>query len=275
MVIPNDNFDLTKANHAKQAAYGEMVKVQEKMDALSSSINDQTAEINERQLEFNELKKQQQAEWEKYNTAQLALKEEIGGKITAIKECDALEENFRLMSENADEDRNKAEIYASGANFFARLASEKMIERDQLISKKRSMIRPDTDRSARLLEHLKSLRSERNELLNDYHALKNEFSLKKANFDRMKSKYDAIKNGTEENSYDFRPIILDNLTNKRLLVDAGIPSEYHETCKIEQRSDGKIDIYYGGSLEMKHGHIIMENGKNIFSRDPKPKNTAV
>lgn len=275
MVIPNDNFDLTKANHAKQAAYGEMVKVQEKMDALSSSINDQTAEINERQLEFNELKKQQQAEWDKYNTAQLTLKEEIGGKITAIKECDVLEENLRLMSENTNEDRNKAEIYALGANFFARLASEKMIERDQLISKKRSMIRPDTDRSTRLLEHLKSLRSERNELLSDYHALKNEFSLKRANFDRMKSKYDAIKNGTEENSYDFRPITLDNLTNKGLLVDAGVPSEYHETCTIKQRSDGKIDIYYGGSLEMEHGHIIIEEGKTIFSRDPKPKSAAV
>lgn len=275
MVIPNDNFDLTKANHAKQAAYGEMAKVQEKMNALSNDINEQTAEINERQAEFDELKKRQQDEWDKYNTAQLALKKEIGGRITAIKECNTLEENLRLMSENEDEDPNKAEIYDLGANFFAGLASEKMLERDQLITKKRSMIRPDSNRSTQLLELLKSLRSERSELLNDYHALKNEFSLKKANFDRMKSKYDAIKNGTGEDSYDFRPITLDNLTNERLLVDAGIPSEYHETCTIKQRSDGKIDIYYGGSLEMEHGHVIMENEKVIFSRNPKSKNIAI
>ena len=274
-MVASSNFDLTKASHAKQAAYHEMSQVQEKMNALSAVINERTDEINQRQAEYEELKRQNQEEWAKYNEAQLAMKAEIGGKITGIKECNALEENLRLMAEDQSEDKNKSEVYANGAGFFARLASDKMLERDQLITKKRAMMRPDNTRLAQLLEHLKQLRKERGELLSDYHALKNELSLKKANFDRMKDKYNAIKNGTEETTYDFRPIILDNLENKGLLVDAGIPSEYHESCTIKERSDGKVDIYYGGSLDMEHGHVIYENGEVLFSRDPMPKATAI
>ena len=274
-MIVVSNFDLAKASHAKQAAYNEMAKVQEKMSALSTKISERTAEINERQAEFDAVKKQQEEDWNKYNDGQLALKAEIGNKIVSVKECNTLEENFRFKAES-EEDPNKSEIYILGADFFARLASEKMIERDQLISKKRSMMRPDNTRANQLLEHLKTLRSERDELLSDYHALKSELSIKKANFDRQKSKYEAVKNGTtSEVVHDFRPTPLDNKENERLLVEAGIPSEFRESCSIRKRQDGKIDIYYGGSCRVEHGHVVIEDGNVVYSREPKEKTTAI
>lgn len=276
-MISNYNFELVKAAHAKQAAYNEMAKVQSEMSALSKEISDRTAEIDERQTELNELKSQTDKEWKSYNDYQLSLKAKIGDVITSIKECNALSENFKLMSEDKSEEQAKASIYAEGADFFSRLASQKMIERDQLITKKRSAIRPDNNgRAAQLIENLKRLRKERASRLNDYHALKSELSLKKTNFDRLNNHYNAIKNGIEEESdYTFRPITLDNSLNKRLLLDANIPEEYHKTCTIKQRSDGKIDIYYGGSLEMEHGHTILENSKVVFSRKPEPKSITL
>ena len=57
-----DNFDLKRAAHAKQAAYVEMSETQQKMAALSNEIAVQTAEIDKRQKELDELNAQNSRE---------------------------------------------------------------------------------------------------------------------------------------------------------------------------------------------------------------------
>lgn len=272
-----EDFDLAKARHAKQAAYNEMTQAQEKMNARSLLVDDHYTEINRRQAEYDRLKKQNDEEWEKYNEAQMLLKTKIGDKIAGIKESNRLEEQFMALVNNESDDSGKKEIYLKGADFFDRLAAEKMIERDQLITKKRMMIRPDTARATNVLENLKKLRKEHGELLEDFHAAKNDFNAKKANFDRIKEKYEAIKNGKDdstESSFSFRPKKLDNSSCERLLVEVEMPEKYRESCSISQRVDGKIDIYYGGSEEMTHGHIVIEDGEVTYRREPTPKTVA-
>lgn len=270
------NFDLAKAGHEKQAAYEAMSQVETKMRELSTKITKKSTEIDKRQAEYDEQQREDKAKWDAYNSAQVAKKAEIGAKIVSIKKCNALEQNLRLMSENPDEDESKKEVYLAGAAFYRKLASEKMVERDHLIQEKRNMIRPDPTRSRDLLENLKQLRKERKDLQEDYRATKSEYSLKRTNFDRMKEKYHAVMNGTKEtNEFSFIPKTLDNEKNRRLLMDAGIPEEFHDSCTIKQRANNTIDIYYGGdNLDIEHGHIVIENGEVSFAREPAAKNIA-
>lgn len=272
-----DSFELQKAKHAKQAAYDEMAEVERKMSVLLAEVSEKTNEIDQHQNELDKLNEQRNKEWSDYNQAQLAIKSRIGDVITSIKECDALKKKFELMANDESEAASKAIIYAKGAEFFSRLASEKTVEKDQLITKKRAMMRPDrSTKACQLVEALKKLRQDRGDRLNDYHALKNELSLKKANFDRLNSKYLALKNGSsDENTISFRPIILKNDENKGLLLNAGIPEKFHETCTIKKRSDGRIDIYYGEDSETKHGHVIIENDCIVYSREPEAKNVTL
>lgn len=269
-----DSFELQKAMHAKQAAYEEMSEVQQKLSALGAEISEKTDEINQRQTELDQLNEQSDKEWDDYNQAQMTIKGQIGDVITSINECNALKENLERMA-NDESERGKANVYTKGAEFFSRLASKKMLEKDQLISKKRSMIRPDHSAKAhQLVEALKQLRRDRGNRLNDYHALKNELSLKNTNFNRLNSRFHALRDGSsDEEAISFRPIILNNVENKGLLLKAGIPEEFHETCIIKQRSDGKIDIYYGDSSVARHGHVIIENDNIVFSREPEAKTT--
>lgn len=272
-----NSFELKKARHAKQAAYDEMAEVERKMSALAKEVSEKTNEIDQRQGELDKLNEQNDKEWSDYHKAQLAIKSQIGDVFTSIRECDALKKKFELMANDESEVPGKAVIYAKGAEFFSRLASEKTLEKDQLITKKRAMIRPDhSTKIHQLVEALKKLRQDRGDRLNDYHALKNELSLKKANFDRLNSKYLALKNGSsDENTISFRPIILKNDENKGLLLKAGIPEEFHETCTIKKRSDGRIDIYYGEDSETRHGHVIIENDRIVYSRKPEANNVAL
>ena len=51
-------------------------------------------------------------------------------------------------------------------------------------------------------------------------------------------------------------------------MKAKIPEEHWDNCEIEQRADGKIDIYYGGARNRRHGHVVLENNEVSFSREP-------
>ncbi|MBQ3441477.1 hypothetical protein IJG27_04215 [Candidatus Saccharibacteria bacterium] len=85
------------------------------------------------------------------------------------------------MSENLEEDLNKAEIYMKGSKFFATFAKQQMVERDNLITAKRHMPRPDNHASEQLLSRLKLVRAEHAYILEEYHISKNEFVMKKRN----------------------------------------------------------------------------------------------
>ncbi len=273
-----DSFELQKVKHAKQAAYDEMAEVERKMSALLREVSEKTNEIDQHQSELDKLNEQKDNEWSDFSQAQLAIKSQIGDVFTSIDECNALKKKFELMANDESEVPGKAIVYAKGAEFFSRLASEKTIEKDQLITKKRAMMRPDhySAKIHQLVEALKKLRQDRGDRLNDYHALKNELNLKKANFDRLNSKYLALKNGSSDGkTISFRPIKLKNDENKGLLLNAGIPEEFHETCTIKKRSDGIIDIYYGEDSETKHGHVIIKNGCIVYSRKPEAQKVTL
>lgn len=277
MEVAQDNFDskkfdVAKAYRAKQAAYSEVAESQEKLAELKTKLDELYINIGTTQEQYNLERDRNDAEWSQYNAGQLQLKADIGKKITSIKECNALAENFRLMSENEDEDPDKALVYADGSKFFTQLALTKMREHDEMISKKRAMIRPDNSRADQLLASLKAMRAEQKELLEEYHIAKNIHSSKKANLDRLQQKYERVRDGSSDDDtseFSARPKRLE--PNERLFVLAGIPEKYWDHCSIEQRADGKIDFYYGGTSSTNHGHVILADEEVIYSRDPLPR----
>ena len=271
MVVQNNfdskKLDESKAYNAKQMAYAEMVKSQNKVEALGAKQNELYIQIGSTQEELDAEKEKANAAWAQYNAEQLTYKAAIGGVLTSIKECNALEENLRLMSQDKDEDPNKAVVYAEGAKFFAQLALAKMQEHDELLTKKRSLIRPDNLRVHQLVNVLKNMRAEQSNVLEDYHAAKNNYSAKKAEFDRLNARYHRIvEGGGEYADVSVRPKRLE--FDEGLLVLASIPEKYWDGCEIEQRADGKIDIYYGGARDRRHGHVVLENNEVAFSREP-------
>lgn len=270
-----NDFELKKAFHAKQAAYDEMTKAREKMSILQQSMTQKYLETEKLQKEYDESRKKQDDEWQEYNDAQLKLKEQIGQKIVSVKECNVLEENFNLMAENPDEDPAKAEVYREGAELFATMAMQKMVERDNLIALKRSVSRPDNYASRQILATLKLARKEHADILEEYHNAKNEFTIKKQNFDRLNEKYNNLRNSDvgnndESNTYTNRPERLE--IDERLLVKAEVPEEYWNNCSIRRRVDGRIDIYYGGDDENSHGHVVIFDDKIEYARLPQAKN---
>lgn len=272
----DDNFIVRKAYHEKQAAYNEMKDSQAKMLELQTQQAELFYHINDVQAQYDDAKAKQDASWKAYNTEILGIKAEIGKKITSGKEAAKLEEELRQKSENPDEDPAKALIYAKGADFFGKLNLENMTERDALISKKRTMIRPDNSMTYKILTSLKNLRKEHGELLEKYHTAKNDYSLKKTNFDRLEARYLKIKQGDEpsndDSSMSSRP---QKIHDERLLVQAEVPEKYWDSCSMRQRADGKIDIYYGENEATDHGHIVLSGDTIEYARRPKELNVGV
>ena len=271
MVVQNNfdskKLDESKAYNAKQMAYTEMIESQSKVNALGARQQELYTQIGATQEELDAEKEKADAAWAQYNAEQLTYKAAIGGVLTSIRECNALEENLRLMSQNRDEDPDKTIVYAEGAKFFAQLALAKMQEHDELLTKKRSLIRPDNLRVHQLINVLKNMRAEQSNVLEDFHAAKNNYSAKKAEFDRLNARYHRIvENGEVDDELSVRPKKLE--FDERLLMIAKIPEEHWDNCEIEQRADGKIDIYYGGARNRRHGHVVLENNEVSFSREP-------
>lgn len=263
----NDNFDLKKAYHAKQAAYDEMSNAREKVTNLSQTLSEAYSETEKLQAEYDESKAKQDKAWRDYNISQLNLKDQIAAKIEAVKECNALEDKFVLMSRDPDENPGKAEVYADAVKYFYGVAMQKMVERDNLITVKRNVPRPDNHESEQILAKLKLARAAHAEILEEYHSAKNELSVKKRNFKRLNEKYNNLRNGESANNYTNRPEKLD--FDESLFVKAGIPEEYWENSSIRKRVDGKIDIYYGGGDASIHGHVIMRGDEVEYARPPR------
>ena len=269
----NDNFELKKAYHAKQVAYDEMSNAREKLSDSSQALSDKYAEAEKLQAEYDVSKAKQDKAWQDYNVRQLEIKDKIAGKITAITECNILSDNLKLMSENPEEDPNKAEIYMEGSKFFATFAKQQMVERDNLITAKRHMPRPDNHASEQLLSRLKLVRAEHASILEEYHISKNEFAMKKRNFDRLNEKYNNILNGEFANTYTNRPERLE--IDEGLLLNADIPEEHWHNCSIKKRLDGRIDIYYGADEDTSHGHVVMLGDEIEYARLPQPKGFVI
>lgn len=263
-----DDFELKKAFRAKQAAYDEMVAARDKMSALQQTMSQKYLEVEKLQADFDDSRAKQDMAWTDYNNRQLELKDQIGQKITSVKECNALEENFRLMAENPEEDPAKKEVYLEGSKCFSGFAMQKMIERDNLIAMKRAMIRPNNQLSEQILANLKFARKEHADILEEYHNAKNEFTVKKQNFDRLNEKYNKLRNDDDSvSTFSNRPERLEY--DESLLVKANIPEEYWGSCTLRKRSDGRIDIYYGGDEENSHGHVVMLGDQIEYARLPQ------
>ena len=271
----NDNFGLKKAYHAKQAAYDEMSNAREKLAELNQSLISAYSEVEKLQADYDVSREQQNEAWQEYNARQLEMKELIADKITAEKESNVLEENFRLMSENAEEEPGKAEIYAEASKCFSGVAKQKVVERDNLITTKRNMPRPSNYASEQILEKLKLARIEHNEILENYHNAKNEFTLKKQNFDRLSEKYNNILNGESANACTCtnRPEKLE--IDESLLVKANVPEKYWGNCSMMKRANGIIDIYYGADEKTSHGHIVMLGDEIKYARLPQPNDLVM
>ena len=259
-----DNFDLKQAFHAKEAAYEEMAAARDEMLQLRQQQNEKYEELQKLQERYDEEKAKDTEAWERYNSAQLELKSQIGQKIDTINECNLLEAQMRQET-----DAKVPEVYAAGAKYFATLAKQTMVERDKLISKKRLMARPENT-AVHLLENLKTARREHNDILEEYHQAKNEFNLKKQKFDRLEAKYQAIKNPeAQDNTYDYssRPKQLE--VTEELILGAGVPANFMADATAEQRADGTIDIYYARALGDGHGHVVL-NPEHvvIYHRQP-------
>lgn len=267
-MMVNNDFELKKAYHAKQAAYEEMAAARERMYSLRNDQSLKWRTISRLQAEYDSLLKAQEEAWDEYNESQTEYKTAIREKIAMIVECNRLEKDFCKKAEN---NPKLKEVYEDSVNFFAKLAKDKMVERDDLISNKRSAPRPDNAPAARVLEQLKKARLEHAEVLEKYHYAKNEHNLKYQEFSRLEAKYNALANpeaATEDNSYTSRPQRLEN--NEKLFMSSGIPEEYWNDAATKQRTDGNIDIYYARSLGENHGHVIIgpDNTTVLFHRKP-------
>ncbi len=266
--MSDTSFEVKRAYHAKQSAYKEMAEARDKMNGLHAELTKKYAECEDLQNEYNQAKADVDAAWEQYNADMLAMKEKIGEKITSVSECNKLEENMQLMAENKEEIPAKAEVYEEARQFFAKLAAQKLVERDELIAKKRALERPDDTQRNRMLARLKQLRTEHSEILEKYHNAKNDYSLKRQVFEQEKAKYDRSR-GMEVEAKSSRPVELGY--NEGLLMKSSIPEKYWSNCRIEQRADGKIDFYYGADVNVKHGHVVMASDGSIEHRRPPEK----
>lgn len=270
--IIDTSFDTKRAYHAMQAAQQNMQDSEKKMLDAKHKMAEIYNEIGDLQAQHDKLKDSKDTEWEIFSEEIAKMKVKIGEKIEAVKACNTQEENFRKMAHEAEEADNaelKA-VYDEATRFFSKLASQKMLERDDLIAKKRKAVSPDMSMLKEMREKLKVLRTEQTEIVEQYHEAKNEFSLKKTSYDRMKAKYENMKNSdTKQDVSDFssRPKTME--LDENLLKLAEIPKTDWDSCTMERRADGKVDIYYGGRKGVRHGHVVVTGNTVEFSRKPE------
>lgn len=270
--IIDTSFDTKRAYHAMQAAQQIMQDSEKKMLDAKHKMTEIYNEIGDLQAQHDKLKDSKDTEWEIFSEEIAKMKVKIGEKIEAVKACNTQEENFRKMAHEAEEanDAELKSVYDESARFFSKLASQKMLERDDLIAKKRKAVSPDMSMLKEMREKLKALRTEQTEIVEQYHEAKNEFSLKKTSYDRMKAKYESMKNpDAKQDVSDFssRPKTME--PDEDLLRLAGIPEEEWEDCTVSRRADGKIDIYHGDKKDVRHGHVIVTGNTIEYARKPE------
>ena len=267
--IVDNSFDSKRAYHAMQAAQQNMQEAQVAMNDAKRKSDEIYREIGELQAQHDKLKDSKDTEWEIFSERIVKAKSKIGDIIEAINACNAQEENFKKLSEQTKHIETKA-IYEEATRFFSKLASAKMLERDDLIVKKRNMQSPDMTMLMEMRKKLKQLRTEQEDIVEAYHMAKNEFSLKKAAYDRAKAKYESTKNPEAKqdvSNFSSRPKTMD--LDESLLKLAGIPEQEWNSCTMERRADGKVDIYYGGKKGVRHGHVVVTGNTVEFSRKPE------
>lgn len=272
----SSSFDLKRAYHAMQVARQNMLDAQQKMQDGQRRATEIYNEIGDMQAQHDKLKEAKDSEWDIFSEEITKAKAKIGNKIEAINTCNAQEESFKKLAAETDHAETKA-VYDEAARFFSKLAAEKMLERDDLIAKKRQMVSPDMSMLKEMREKLKNLRSEQNDILEAYHEAKNEFSLKKASYDRAVLKYEGAKSPDTKQDVDgfsSRPKAME--LDKGLLKLAEVPEENWNSSKMERRADGKVDIYYGGERGIRHGHAVVANDNTVeYSRKPRKTPTAI
>ena len=263
------SFDSKRAYHAMQAAQQIMQESNEKMLAARRKSEQIYHEIGDLQNQCNRLQASKNEEWKVFSTEFNKIKALVGEKIDAVAACYEQEESFRALAKE-EKSKERQSIYEETAKFFSKLSSQKMLERDDLIVKKRQMVRPDMTMLEEMRKRLENLREEQNDIVEAYHQAKSDFSLKKAAFDRAKSKYENTKNPEQKQDVDAnssRPKTME--LDESLLKLAGVPEEDWESCTMERRADGKVDIYYGGGKNARHGHAIVAGNVIEYSRKPK------
>ncbi|MBQ3271090.1 hypothetical protein IJH10_00595 [Candidatus Saccharibacteria bacterium] len=272
----SSSFDLKRAYHAMQVARQNMLDAQQKMQDGQRRAAEIYNEIGDMQAQHDKLKEAKDSEWDTFSEEITKAKAKIGDIIEAINACNTQEESFKRLETETEHVETKA-IYDKAARFFSKLAAEKMLERDDLIAKKRQMVSPDMSMLKEMREKLKNLRAEQDDILEAYHEAKNEFNLKKASYDRARAKYEGAKNpDTKQDVDDFssRPKAME--LDKDLLKLAEVPEENWDSSKMERRVDGKVDIYYGGKSGVRHGHaVIAKNNTVEYSRKPRKTPTII
>lgn len=266
--VSND-FELKRAYHAMQAAEQAMQESQEKMQQAKRKADEIYHEIGDLQAQHDKLKASKDDEWESYSDRLVKMKLKVGEKIEAVNTCNEQEERFKALSKDSQSDELKA-VFDEAARFFSKLAYQKMVERDDLIAKKRQIACPDMAPLKELRNKLKGLRAEQEEIVEHYHETKNDFNLRKNSFERAKAKYESVKNPETEqdiDSFSSRPKAME--LDEDLLKLAGIPKESWSNCTMQRRADGRVDIYYGGDESTHHGHVILAGNLIEFSREPK------
>ena len=270
--MSNDDFNSKRAFHAMQAARQTMQESQEKMQALQRKASDIYHEIGDLQAQHDRLKESKDLEWEQFSEELAKMQTKVGEKIDAVNACNEQEENFRKLAKKAEsEDRHL--VYEEAARFFSKLASQKMLERDDLIAKKRQMTSPDMSTLKEMREKLRHLREEQKDILESYHEAKSDFGLKKTSFDRMKAKYENAKNPEQNQDVDnfsSRPKAMELDTD--LLELADIPKKDWGSCEMERRVDGKVDVYYDEEETVRHGHVVIDKNRNVeYKREPRKR----
>ncbi len=266
----NDS-NLQKAYHEKQVAYDEMIASREKMFALKQALMLKNSEAEKLQAEYEDSRAKQDESWKEYNDAQLKLKEQIGDILSSINECNKLAETLSQTAQKPDEKPAVAKVYTDGAKFFASMAKRNIVERDRLLALKRNAPRPDNHQSRQILDALKNVRAEIANVSDDYHGAKNEFTAKRQNFERLNEEFKALRNNANaEIVHTNQPKKLEN--NEGLLVKFNIPKEYWDSCTMKERTDGRIDIYYGSSDQTYHGHAIISGDQIEYNRLPQTVN---
>lgn len=188
-----DDRHICTAYSKKQDAYNEMKALQSKLAKLQLQRKKLYYSIEDMQWQYEDAKARQNLAWTEYNNTILGIRAEIGRKIAGINEVARLEANLQKKATNPNEDPAKVLIYVERAKSLERLKLKRTAEKDALIHKKRTMLKPDNSVSHEILSLLKNLRAEHNKLLEECRATKKEYALKKAEFNRLKTEYVRIK----------------------------------------------------------------------------------
>lgn len=133
-----ESFESKRAFHAMQAAQKVMQESQDRMMTAQHKTTEIYHEIGDLQADFDKAKLAKDAEWAEFMEKLESAKLQVGEKINAITICNQKEEEFKKLSEDKELPEEHRAIYAEGMRFFSKLASQKMLERDDLITKKTS-----------------------------------------------------------------------------------------------------------------------------------------